>query len=258
MAGRIGKLVNRWHLRRVQEHWARQVAVATGIGAPALHRLRTEARAMRRQIDGVLEVADGRLALPAHGAGLPRMPIGTDWVWRPDPWRRPLAEVGMIATGPRTPFGDDLALYHDCPLGEVILRQIRNRQEADRAPYGLVLDTFGFQGSFLSLALGLPDVAITGLTARHLIEVQVLMQCEVILPAFARLNLRNGPNVAQVVSALTAGPAGPALAEFDLAYSGIAQHPVEKVWLDLIFNNPAMTRVNLRDVVVSRRPRAEP
>jgi len=212
---------------------------------------------MRRQIDAVLHVADGRLALPGLTAGLPRMPLGTDWVWRPDLWRGPVAEAGTVATASRTQISDDLSLYHDCPLGEISLRQTRNRSEADRAPFGLALDVFGFQGSFLSLAVTLPEPALSGLTARHLVEVEVVMQGDVTLPAFARLNLQHGPNVAQVVSALPTVAAGLTSAAFDLAYAGLDQRPVTKAWLDLIFNEPAMKGVILRDVVVSRRPRAE-
>ncbi|OYW51600.1 MAG: hypothetical protein B7Z10_06315 [Rhodobacterales bacterium 32-66-7] len=254
MAGRIGTLINRWHLRRAAQHWAAQAEAVSGIELAPLHRLRGEAKAMRRQIDRVLQAAEARLG-PV--AALPRMALGTDWVWRPDVWRRACREAGVIATGARTAVSDDLALYHDCPLGEIALRQTRNRGEADRAPFGLSLDVFGFQGSFLSLALTLPEPAVSGLTLRHLIEVQVVIESDVSLPAFARLNLQHGPNVAQVVSALPTMASGLTVAAFDLAYAGLGQRPVTKAWLDLIFNDPAMTRVTLRDVVVSRRPRAE-
>lgn len=257
MAGRLARLIDRWHLGRVERRWSGLLAAATAGDLTALRPLRGEARALRRQVDAMLLVAEGRLAQPVLGAGLPRTPLGTDWAWRPDLWRGPLSSPGTIATGPRSQISDDLSLYHDCPLGEVALRQRRNRQDADRAPYGLALDVFGFQGSFLSLALKFPEPAITGLTARHLIEVQALLDCDTALPGFARLNLRHGPNTAQVVSALPLSQTGPTMAAFDLAYAGLDQRPIEAAWLDLIFNDPAMTRITLRDVVVSRRPRAE-
>jgi len=257
MAGRIGSLIGRWHIGRAAGYWAKQTQAAARIDVAALHRLRGEARALRRQIDVVLQMADDRLALPGLTAGLPRMPLGTDWVWRPDLWRGPLALPGKIAPSARTPLSDDFALYHDCPLGEVALRQIRNQTEADRAPFGLVLDVFGFQGSFLSLAFTLPEAGIAGLGARHLVELQGILHSDAPLPAFARLNLQHGPNVAQVVSALPMVRAGLSFAEFDLAYAGLGPRPVTKAWLDLIFNDPGMNRVTLRDLVVSRRPRAE-
>ncbi|MFN3294623.1 MAG: DUF6478 family protein, partial [Gemmobacter sp.] len=73
---------------------------------------------------------------------------------------------------------------------------------------------------------------------------------------YARLNIRHGPNLAQPVSALP--EAGrEKLAEFDLACADLNDRRIERAWLDLIVNEAAMTRIVIRDVVVSRRPRAE-
>ena len=45
--------------------------------------------------------------------------------------------------------------------------------------------------------------------------------------------------------------------EFDLAYTKINEKRVEKLWVDLIFEGPEMNQIILRDVTVTRRPRAE-
>ncbi|NJS39626.1 MAG: hypothetical protein HC783_12125 [Rhodobacteraceae bacterium] len=50
---------------------------------------------------------------------------------------------------------------------------------------------------------------------------------------------------------------GNVLAEFDLAYAGLDEARIEHLWLDVIFTAPALARVTLRDLVASRRPRAE-
>lgn len=47
------------------------------------------------------------------------------------------------------------------------------------------------------------------------------------------------------------------LAEFDLAYAGLNDKRIERAWLDLILNDAGMSRIVIRDLVVSRRPRAE-
>jgi uncharacterized protein DUF6478 len=47
------------------------------------------------------------------------------------------------------------------------------------------------------------------------------------------------------------------LAEFDLAYSNINEKRVEKIWIDLIFDNPAMNQVTLHDLTLTRAPRAD-
>ena len=47
------------------------------------------------------------------------------------------------------------------------------------------------------------------------------------------------------------------VAEFDLAYADLNDKRIERAWVDLILNDASMTRIVIRDVVVSRRPRAE-
>lgn len=256
MAGRIGRFLDQRRYAKVQDYWAKAAQDAPGLEPFDLRTLRTEARAMRREIDRVIHAADHRLATPALGASLPRAPLGTDWAWRPDLWRGPSPVPGAVATGDRTTLGDDVALHHDCPLREVILRQVRNRGEGDRAPFGVVVETFGFRGSFLSLAVGLPDEACAGLKLRHLIRLDAVIDSDRPLKGFARLNIKHGPNVEQLVSNLPQD-GREKLAEFDLAYATLDEKRIEKMWLDLIFNEPAMTSITLRDVTLSRRPRAE-
>lgn len=256
MAGRIAQGIEGWHQRRSAARWARLAETAPDLDTAALRALRGEARAMRRQMDRVIQLAEARLAVPPLAAGLPQMPLGTDWSWRPDAWRGPLAEPGAVASAARSALGEGVALYHDCPLGEVVVRQVRNQAPEDRAPYGLALDVFGFRGSFLSLALNLPQAATEGLRSRHLVRAELVLDCDRPIKAFARLNIKHGPNLAQPVSTLPEAGRD-RLAEFDLAYADLNDRRIERAWLDLIVNDPAMTRIVIRDLVVSRRPRAE-
>ncbi len=256
MSGRIARAVQDWHQRRTEARWARLAETLPDLESHDLRALRTEARGMRRQIDRVMQAADARLTVPASGAALPQMPLGTDWSWRPDLWRGVLADPGAVASGDRTALADGVALYHDCPLGEVVVRQVRNERTEDRAPYGLAIDVFGFRGSFLSLALTLPEAAIDGLKARHLVRAALVVDCDASFKAFARLNIKHGPNLAQPVSALP-DQGRDKLAEFDLAYAGLNDRRIERAWVDLILNEVAMTRIVIRDLVISRRPRAE-
>ena len=256
MAGRFARLVDQWRLRKVQARWAQAADAAPGLDAATLRSLRSEARTMRRQIDRVLHVADYRLAAPSLAASLPRQPLGTDWTWRPDVWRGPLARPGTIAATDRTEISDDLVVYHDCPLGEIALRQRRNGDPGDRAPFGLSVDVFGFRGSFLSLSIRLPDDVARTLRTRHVLRLDAILGADRPVQGFARLNIRHGPNVAQMVSALP-GDRREAMVEFDLAYSGVDDSRIDRAWLDLILNEAAMTRIGLADVALSRRPRAE-
>jgi hypothetical protein len=256
MAGRVAQFLEGWHQRRAEQRWTRLAEASPELDAFELRALRAEARGMRRQLDRLLQAADARLLVPALAAGLPQMPLGTDWSWRPDLWRGALPEPGAVADQDRTALSDGVALYHDCPLGEVVVRQVRNVQPEDRAPYGLAIDVFGFRGSFLSLALNLPAAAVDGLKARHLVRAEMVIDSDRPVKAYARLNIKHGPNLAQPVSALPE-QGRDKVAEFDLAYAELNDRRIERAWVDVILNEAAMTRIVIRDLVVSRRPRAE-
>ena len=102
----------------------------------------------------------------------------------------------------------------------------------------------------------LPGAAVEGLKARHLVRAEMIIDCDRPVKAFARLNIRHGPNLAQPVSNLP-DQHRDKVAEFDLAYAGLNDKRIERTWLDLILNDAAMSRIVIRDLVVSRRPRAE-
>jgi hypothetical protein len=152
-------------------------------------------------------------------------------------------------------FGREVTLFHDCARSELSLRQVRNSREADLAPYGVRMDVFAFDGSFLSLVIDLPREATEGLTRRHLIRLDTIVELEKPLEIFARLNVRHGPNTEQIVRELPLNEEE-IMVEFDLAYSNINEKRIERGWIDLIFENPQMSQVILRDVTLSRRPRA--
>ncbi len=254
MAGRLAQALDRWCLSRVQGRWTRASADAPELDLFELRALRAEARTMRREIDRVIHAADARLALPLLQGQPPQLALGTDWTWRPDAWHGSLPLPGLVAGDKATQVSEDLGLYHDCPLSEIALRQVSNGMEA-RAPFGLVVEVFGFRGSFLSLSAGFPQAAVSDLSLRHLVRLEAVIEADRPLRAYARLNVKHGDAVAQMISDLPEGPGK--WAEFDLAYGGIDSGRIERVWLDLIFNDAAQTRILLRDVVLSRRPRAE-
>jgi hypothetical protein len=252
----IDRLIDAVAHRRSLRRWARIADSAPGVDLETLRGLRLRARQLRRHVDRLLHVADGRLALPLIEANAIPAPLGSDWSWRPEPWRGSLVPVGMVAVDSRTPFGDETTLFHDCESSEITFRQIRNTREADLAPFGVRLDVFRFDGSFLSLAVDLPDAAVRGLQRRHLIRVETIIEMEKPLEIFARLNIRHGPNTEQMVRELPLNESE-VVVDFDLAYTKLNEKRVEKAWLDLIFEGPQMNQVVIRDVTLSRRPRAE-
>ena len=201
------------------------------------------------------EVAEGRFALPRSGSTAFPRPHDTDWAWRPEVWRGPLPRPGIVAAPSKSRLGNEATLFHDCTQSELTLRQMRNRRDDDLAPFGLRLDVFRFDGTFLSLVIDLPPEATTGLTRNHLLRVATVIDVEKPLEIFARLNVKHGPNTEQLVREFSL-ETRETMVEFDLAYSGLDENRVERAWLDLIFEAPEMNQVMLRDLNMARYRRA--
>lgn len=242
--------------RQALKRWEDVADMAAAADLADLRQWRTRARNLRRQLDRIIHAADHRLALPVIGSNAIRKQPGTDWVWRPDLWKGPISTPGVAAVPTRAQICDGATLFHDCRQSELTLRQIRNMREADVAPYGLRMDVFRFDGSFLSLVIDLPDDGAQGLKLRHLLRIDAIIEVEKPLEIFARLNVKHGPNTEQVVREMPLNGAE-TMVEFDLAYTKINEKRIERLWIDLIFEGPEMNQITLRDLTVSRRPRAE-
>ncbi|MEQ6249695.1 DUF6478 family protein [Sulfitobacter sp. HNIBRBA3233] len=236
--------------------WARNARMARTADLSSLRRQRLRARQLKAHLDHLIHIADERLALPLTGSTSFPKPHNADWAWRPELWRGPLPVPGMSSVQTRSMLGNEVTLFHDCDFSELTLRQLRNLREEDLAPYGLRMDVFQFDGSFLSLVIDLPDEGFTGLKRTHLLRMDMIIELEKPIEIFARLNIKNGPNTEQIVRELDLGE-DQIVVEFDLAYSNLNERRVEGAWIDLIFEGPEMNEVTLRDLTFSRRPRAQ-
>jgi hypothetical protein len=252
----MGSLIDSMIHRRILRRWGRVARDADKMDVETLRALRTKAREIRRRLNRVIYVAEGRLTLPAVGSNAIQKPLYTDWAYRPELWRGPVTPPGMVSVESKTEYGGEVKVFHDCRISELTLRQIRNTRESDLAPFGLQMDVFRFDGSFLSLVVELPLDAVEGLQKRHLIRLATVVECEKPLEIFARLNIKHGPNVDQIVRELPLHEEE-VMVEFDLAYTKMNERRVERMWLDLIFEGAEMNQIVLRDVAMTRRPRAE-
>ena len=250
MGGRIRRFLQRRRLRKVQEHWTRVADAAPTMDRTALKAWQSRATTMRREINRVIHAISARQATAMAKRAMPAAPLGTDWSWRPDLWLGPVPSRWTEAREMRTSLSSDVELHHDCSLREIVVRQTRGEN------YGLSLDIYGFAGSFVSVTLILPDAVASGFKPRHLVRVETVIDCERPIKAYVRLSIKHGPNTEQLVHELADG-ARHQLVEFDLAYARFDDKRVERAWLDLIFDRPAMNAIRLSDMVVSRRPRAE-
>lgn len=241
--------------RRVMRRWARAARFAPVSSDNVLRQQRHKARLLRTHLNTLVHVADDRLMLPVSGSRSFPTPPNVDWAWRPELWRVPMPVPGISSVQNKAKLGEEVTVFHDCGASELTLRQLRNVREEDLAPYGVRLDVFKFDGSFLSLVLDLPNDATAGLTRNHLIRVSTIVECEKPLEIFARLNVQHGPNTEQIVRELPLHE-NDVMVEFDLAYTDLNEKRVENAWVDLIFEGPEMNQVVLRDLTFARRPRA--
>lgn len=250
--GPIGRFLHRRMLKR----WRLAARAAPDSDIDTLKDLRQQARQLQRPLQDLMHTAEAQMAMPRAGtATLPR-PTGTDWSWRPKAWRAAFATPGTAGAQNRTPLGDELTLFHDCPLAEIAIRQVRNTRRQDKTPYGVQLDILHFQGSFLSLVVEIPTKACVDLRRRHVIQLAAAIERENPITVYARINVLNGPNTEQIL--LTLPDDEPeTMVEFDLAYSQLNEKRAERMWVDLMFENPKMNQITLRDLTFCRHPRAD-
>lgn len=245
---------------RAAHHWA---ALAAGTAVMSNGRLRTveaEARTLRGDLNRIIARAQQRLEDPGRAADVLNLPPGTDWRWRPSFLSERLDPHGIAAPQSGEHLGDEAAVWHDCPSRALILRQMPNRNAADLAPFGLQLETLGFCGSYLSVAINLPPDSLDGLTRSHIIRLDAALSVERPMSIYARLNIGHGPNTDEMLRHLGDLVPGVALGrviEFDLHYLEINERRLERMWLDLIFEAPQMNSVRIRDLFFSRHPRAD-
>lgn len=252
MSGLLFGLLEKGTLRR----WDRAARTADTLDPARLKTLRQRARSLSRRVDQVLHTAEGRLALPLAGQAAIRRPMHSDWAWRPELWSGPVKPEGFASVETKTQIGHQAKIFHDCGLSELSIRQLRNTRAEDIAPYGVRMDVFQFDGSFLSLVVDLPQDGVEGLSRRHIVRLEIRVETEKPLEIFGRINVRHGPNVEQLVREFE-GSTGEFAVEFDMSATRLNESRVERAWLDLIFEGPDMNEIVLRDVTLSRRPRAE-
>lgn len=106
---------------------------------------------------------------------------------------------GIVAVATKQKIRSEVTIFHDCTHSELSFRQVRNTDKSDFAPFGLRMDVFNFDGSFLSLAIEMPKETVEGLKHSHLLRLDMIVDSERPQEMFALLNIRHDPNTEQVV-----------------------------------------------------------
>lgn len=255
MRERLLHLLNEIRHRRQLRQWQGVGDLAREMPLSDLRELRKKAMQMRRRVDAINHVAVSRLTLPVIGSNAIRKPARTEWAYRPQAWSGPVYPSGISAVENKQKIGNEVTIFHDCMNSELSFRQVRNTNEKDFAPFGLRMDVFNFDGSFLSLAIDMPSEAVTGLKRNHILRLDLIVESERQQEMFARLNIKHGPNTEQIVRELDMSERE-IWVEFDMYYTQFNEARGDGMWVDLIFEGPSMNQVTIRDVTMVRRPRA--
>jgi hypothetical protein len=248
---RIGRFLHRRGLAR----WKAAARAVDGVPLAALEAQTKMASQTLRDVRKFRIAAEDRLMLPLPGSTIFARPSGTDWSWRPEIWRTAYPQGGVAPAFAKDSITNEVVIFHDCKKAEISLRQTRNMRKIDLAPFGLAVEAFHFDGSYLSLVIEIPPLACEGLKKKHLIRLSTVITKERPTNIYARLNVKHGPNTEQVLLTLPDDTDEPML-EFDLAYSQLNEKRAERMWLDLMIESPAMNKITFRDLNFCRYPRA--
>lgn len=259
MAFRPRQWLDRRLRQQAGERWALIAAGAGTMPPGRLRALQDEGRTLRRDLERFLGRAQFRLDRMARAADAVNLPAGTDWHWRPSILSAPVTPSGIAAPESGTWLGPETSIWHDCDARAIILRQVPNRDAEDLAPLGLLLEAMGFRGSYLSIAIDLPGESLAGLSRDHVVRIDASLSVERPTSVYMRLNIGHGPNtdaLLQHLGDLAPGDTAQRVLEYDLHYLDINEQRLEKMWLDLIFEAPQMNALRVRDLFLSRHPRA--
>jgi len=249
-------LLNRFGLSQTLKRWDRMMRTPALVPTAELAETHARMHETRSRIDALAARAQSELLTRRQiGDGIER-PDQCDWAERALPWRQRIKPHGHVRPASPQDIGGGLTLFHDAAQFDLSLRQDGTPAHVTGADFGMVIEVYRFDGSFLSLVQDLPEAALQGLTLNHYFAVHLRMAREHPVEVFVRLNVQHGPNQEQIVRQVEFdGETG--RAEFDLAYTKINEKRLEKAWLDLILEGPEMNRLAIWDMVMLRAPRAD-
>ena len=247
-------LIDRLAHRRAARNWARLGRAASKVRYEDLTSLRSRARSMQSKVAKALANIEDRIHQPTSAFSLQDEGV-SEWSWRPDMWRGQVSPTGLASVPSGARFGEAVKIFHDCALSENALRQIPNTRSEDLTTYGLRVDICAFTGSFMSVVVDLPVEALAGLSKRNLLRFGLDVSVERGMPAYARLNLKHGPNTEQLVQSLPLGFRS--TVDFDLGFTELNENRIEGAWVELIFDKLELNQGIIHDLHMSRCPRAE-
>lgn len=222
-------------------YWERQAKRANDLSAFRQLTLRR-----RAELDRIATKVEARLTRTGEGeAPAP----GAAWTHRPDIFLLPQNQT--IWTNPASGLrpGAGLSVYHDSDGGAFTLAQRPARGAHSAHRFELFFESYEFRGSYLSLAMGLPD-HLSRPKAGEVLVVEIDLAASRRIKTFLRLNMKTSHS-SDVLHADGALDEGRARFEFDMSFAAFEPTEKDQLWLDIIFDRPRMMEMSIRDLTLS-------
>lgn len=173
---------------------------------------------------------------------------------RPNPFAFPLSSLRTTSPQREWSLDDQVTLFHDCSLSQILIRQNPTPETGRVAPHELQIECFEFQGSFFSFKFDLPFQA--DVTSDTIISIRAHIVTSEDIQAHARLSIAKGAHTEAIIRDVAINDPF-ATAEFDLYFAETRLDGSQSMWIDLSFSNIAQSKIHLRDIVLFQTNRAE-
>ena len=222
-------------------YWERQAKRANDLSAFRQLTLRR-----RAELDRIAMKVEARLTRAGDGV---TPGAGAAWSHRPDIFLLPQDQT--IWTNPASGLrpGAGLSVYHDSDGGAFTLAQRPARGKGSTLRYELFFESYEFRGSYLSLAMGVPE-HLRRPKAGEVLAVEIDVAASRNIKAFLRLNMKT-VQTSDVLHADGAIGEGRARFEFDMSFAAFEPSEKDQLWLDIIFDRPRMVEMSIRDLTLS-------
>jgi hypothetical protein len=174
------------------------------------------------------------------------LPAAARWLWRTSGG---LVNQVIDRVENGQGIAPDLTIWHELSPESVRLLPTED---------GLAAIDVDGKGGYLSLVTQLSAQAVDGITREDILGCLVRLSLRTPVPVYLRLNIAQGCETVPILRQLRM-PLGDAVqrVEFDLAYAKLLHRPVDRVWLDLIFEAPGPNHLRIGGLLPYRRPRAQ-
>lgn len=156
-------------------------------------------------------------------------------------------ELPLLTRHAWSPSRDHVNLFHDGPKGATQLTML------DEGTHRIL--SAATVESFISMAIDIPGDLRKQFDSNQILRVEVALSPSRPLTTYVRLNIRFGPDIDGIPKKL-GNSIGHCCVEFDLVTTAMRDRPMQHAWVDLIFEDPQATVVDVSDIRVSLRPRA--